>query len=136
MHNNEIAVAEYERINNGEKWTFLYRQSFKTAWENFEVIANITTGIIVPYNNDIAGRLCALEHGDEGYSQKLRKMMHEAQQYSVNVYASQLERLKKDGMIYEVIPESGIYALFENFYTEDMGLVYDVLNQDISIPIF
>ena len=126
LSDNENAVSEYMRVHDCEKWKLPYMQSFKTAWENFEVIADVTTGIIVPYKNDIAGRLCALERGEEDYGEKLRSLLHEAQQYSVNVYSNQLERLFKEKMIYEVLPDSGIYALFDGFYDDALGLSYEI----------
>ncbi|MBR6078548.1 MAG: CRISPR-associated helicase Cas3' [Treponema sp.] len=122
LSDNKKAVLEYRRVHNGEKWNLPYMQSFKTAWENFEVIADTTTGIIVPYKNDIAGRLCALERGEEDYGKKLRKLLHEAQQYTVNVYSNQLEKLFKENMIFEVLPDSDIYALNNGFYDMEKGL--------------
>ena len=136
LSDNQNAVAEYMRTHNNEKWKLPYMQSFKTAWENFEVIADVTTGIIVPYNNDIAGRLCALERGEEDYGNKLRKLLHEAQQYTVNVYSNQLERLFKENMIYEVLPDSGIYVLFEEFYDSDIGLSNSTTDSAVSPMIF
>ena len=136
LSDNPKAVAEYGRIHNGEKWKLPYMQSFKTAWENFEVIADATTGIIVPYKNDIAGRLCALERGEENYGEKLRLLLHEAQQYSVNVYSNQLERLMKEKMIYEVLTDTGSYALFDDFYDENLGLVYDSAGESIDVLSF
>ena len=132
LSDNQSAVAEYMRTHNNEKWKLPYMQSFKTAWENFEVIADVTTGIIVPYNNDIAGRLCALERGEEDYGNKLRKLLHEAQQYTVNIYSNQLERLFKENMIYEVLPDSKIYALFDGFYGDDIGLSYEICSPSES----
>ena len=127
LSDNEKACAEYKRIHDNAVWTLPYRQSFKTAWENFEVIADATTGIIVPYaGNDVAGRLSALERGEENYGEKLRSLLREAQQYSVNVYPNQLFRLMREKMIYEVIPDSEIYALHEGFYDEAAGLSFEL----------
>ena len=128
LSDNKKAISEYERVNGNQNWKSMpYRQAFKTAWENFEVIADATTGLIVPFlGNDIIGRLSALEKGDENYGEKLRILLQEAQQYSVNVYSNQLEKLKKENMIYEVIPEAGIYALYTGFYDDEIGLTYEI----------
>lgn len=128
LSDNKKAISEYERVNGNQNWKSMpYRQAFKTAWENFEVIADATTGLIVPFlGNDIIGSLSALEKGDENYGEKLRILLQEAQQYSVNVYSNQLEKLKKENMIYEVIPESGIYALYTGFYDDEIGLTYEI----------
>ncbi len=125
LSDNENALFEYERIHDGEKFNLPYKQSFKTAWEKFEVIADVTTGIIVPHKNDIEGRLRALERGEENYGEKLHTLLQEAQQYTVNVYSNQLVKLLKEKMISEVLPDSGIYALSEGFYDENKGMTND-----------
>ncbi len=127
LSDNEIAKKEYERTHNHENWKLPYMQSFKTAWESFEVIADSTTGVIVPYEeNDVAGRFSALEHGEENYGEKLRDLKREAQQYSINVYSNQLVRMLKENMIYEILPDSDIYALNKVFYDKNKGLVYEI----------
>lgn len=133
LSDNKNAVAEYERVN-GKKWTLPYCQSFKTAWEHFEVISDATTGIIVSYKEgaDIIGELSALEKSDSDYYEKLRTLLKRAQQFSVNVYSNQLLRLGKENMIFEVIKDSGIYALREDFYTKNLGIVYNIENSEES----
>ncbi len=137
LSDNKLAFEEYKRINSNKNLRPMpYKQAFKTAWENFEVIADITTGIIVPYaHNDIAGRLCALERGEKDYGKKLRLLLSEAGQYSVNVFSNQLKRLMAENMIYEILPESGIYALNDGFYDDEFGLSYELCNFDSS-PLF
>lgn len=137
LSDNLESKREYERINQNQNWKQLpYTQAFRTAWENFEVIADATTGIIVPFNNDIAGRLCALERGEENYGDKLRQLLKEGQQYSINIYSNQLEKLLKEKMIYEVIPESGIYVLNPEYYDNELGLVYESSSDNISVLSF
>ena len=124
LADNPVGVNQYERINQNQDWKrFPYRQAFKTAWDNFDVIADVTTGVVVPYKgNDIVGRLCALERCNEDFGNKLRSLLRESQQYTVNVYANQLRKLLEEKVIYEVLPDSGIYALAEEFYNDDFGL--------------
>lgn len=137
LSDNMESKREYERINQNQNWRqLLYTQAFRTAWENFEVIADATTGVIVPYENDVHGRLCALERGENEYGDKLRHLLKEAQQYSVNVYSNQLERMLKEKMVCELIPESDIYALSEEFYDAELGLVYESSSENISVLNF
>lgn len=127
LSDNEEAISEYKRTHQNKNWTLPYQQSFNTAWKCFEVIADATTGVIVPYGgNDVAGRLSSLERGEEHYGEKLRELMREAQQYSVEVYSNQLVRLMKENMVHEVAPDSGIYALNDGFYDKEKGLVYEL----------
>lgn len=137
LSDNQAAISEYERVNQNKNWKQMpYRQSFKTAWECFEVIADVTTGVIVPYGrNDVSGRLAALERGEEHYGEKLRELMREAQQYSVEVYSNQLVRLMKENMISEILPDSGIYALNDGFYDENKGLVYEMTDSFVSTSL-
>ncbi len=127
LSDNPYAICEYNRVNPNRNWKNLfYPQSFKTAWENFEVIADETAGVIVSYGeNDVAGRLSALEKHEEHFSEKLRALLREAQQYSVNFYPNQICQFKEKNMIYEILPETGIYAFFGGFYSDDTGFCYD-----------
>lgn len=135
LSDNPVAVAEYQRIRDHQNVKLpLYKQAFRTAWENFEVIADATTGVISTYeSNDLAGRFCALEKREEGYGEKLRALLREAQQYSVNLYANQFSKLIKEEVIYELQPGSGIYALHDGFYDQDLGFTSQISGDSFSV---
>ena len=69
LSDNKSAVSEYERTHNGKTWQLPYMQAFRTAWDNFEVIADATTDVIVPYKDGerLINSLCALERSDNDY---------------------------------------------------------------------
>ena len=131
LSDNLSAENEFSRIT-GERWRFpYYKQAFRTAWENFEVISDNMTGILVPYgNNRLAGELYALERQDENFTRSLHVLIQKAQQYSVNVYTGQLEQLKRTDRIFEIFP--GIYALHDGFYNSSFGLSLDLVDDSIS----
>ena len=76
-----------------------------------------------------------MERGEKDYGKKLRLLLSAAGQYSVNVFSNQLKRLMAENMIYEILPESGIYALNDGFYDDELGLSYELCNFDSS-PLF
>lgn len=138
LSDNLIGVHEYERINGNQGWKKMpYRQAFKTAWENFEVITDSTIGIIVPYGDgaNIIGELCALEKTDADFYSKFKSVLKKSQQFTVNVYANQLLMLGKEGMIFEVLHDSGIYALREEFYSKNTGLKKEGFTDESSISV-
>jgi len=134
LSDNKSAVSEYERIHNGKTWQLPYMQAFRTAWDNFEVIADATTGVIVPYKDGerLINSLCALERSDSDYYMSLKSLLNECQQYTVNIYTNQLQHLGSKGMIYEVIPETGIYALYAGFYNDDLGITEEITSDNLS----
>ncbi|MCR4939409.1 MAG: CRISPR-associated helicase Cas3' [Treponemataceae bacterium] len=137
LSDNQYAVQNYED-NYGKQWPYYYRQAFKTAWENFEVIADATTGIIVPYGEgeNLSGEYAALEKMDKDYYKNLKNLLKKSQQYTVNVYSNQLEKLGKAKMIYEVYPQSGIYVLDKSYYNEEKGLSYEIVESSGNLLNF
>lgn len=141
LSDNESSVAEYERIHSNDKWKNPYVQSFRTAWEEFEVISDSSTGIMVPYGvgKELIGKCSALEKRAENYYSELKTLLKEAQQVSINVYSNQIEKLKEKGIIYELFADSGIYVLNEEYYSKNLGLVSEIQNYfdaDISVLSF
>lgn len=127
LSDNKIAFAEYERKNN-TSWEYPFRQAFKTAWENFEVIADITVGVLVPYKKgkEIIRKLYALDSMDKKYFEKLKNLLNESQQYVVNVYINQISSLESQGMISELKQDTGIYILNEGNYDSRLGMAKGV----------
>jgi CRISPR-associated endonuclease/helicase Cas3 len=118
---NERSRAEYE-FNHDDRIPPLtdFRQSFAAAWKKFEVISQDTTGVIVPFEKgaDIIAELNALPKPD-----RCRELLREAQQYSINIYASELPNLI--GKELKKIPldtDLEIYALDEKYYDPNIGL--------------
>jgi len=120
LSTNETVKEEHKRKEGASSQLFL-NQSFKSANRAFEAIDSPTESIIVPYGakgRAIIGDLSA-ETWDPNEAFELRKR---AQQYSVNVFPNTLSKLRKANAIHETSPESGIYHLKEQFYTDTYGL--------------
>lgn len=114
---NEIARKEYENVNN----TALgvpFIQSFKSAARSFSVIDASTRGVIVPYGEG-KGIITQLTGAYD--LQLLRKVIHSAQRYTVNLHPNQFQTMVNQYAIHEVQKDSGIYYLNDAYYSDQFG---------------
>ena len=99
----------------------LFRQSFESAWKEFEVIAQDAIGVIVPFKKgrDIINEMYALPKID-----RCVELLQEAQQYSVNVFSNEKNNMVEKNIIKKVPNENGfeIYTLNEEYYDQNIGL--------------
>ena len=99
------------------------RQAFATAGNLFNVIDAPTKGVIVQYGegNELVGQL-ALEDDFAA----VKKLLHRAQRFSVNVYPYQLDTLYEHVGVYKhsLCGMSGteVWILMPEFYSEEFGL--------------
>jgi len=139
LSDNPVSVSEYRRINNlpddDPVGTPCFHQAFSTAWDHFEVIADMTIGVIVPYGKGkkLIGALSAIEKSDPDFGTAYRKLLREAQQYSVNVYRNQIANLVDAGIILPVNSESDIYAVQDGFYNDELGLVKEFISENMTV---
>lgn len=118
---NEKAASDYA-LNNGKNPPPLrFRQSFMTAAKAFKAINAPTEGVIVPYSSEgraLIADLCAAYLPDKEF-----ELLRRAQQYSVNVFAHQLEALSKVGAVREIREGTGILYLADSrYYSVEFGL--------------
>jgi hypothetical protein len=91
-------------------------QAFNIAAENFQLIEQGTTGIIVHYQNqELLGKLEVAMHEKDYYG--VKKLLQQLQRYTVNVYLSP----KLEPYIYKS-NEFGIYFLIEGYYDDKKGI--------------
>ncbi|KSV18903.1 CRISPR-associated protein [Dehalococcoides mccartyi] len=117
--NQHNGVAAYNRINK-EPPKLYFSQAFKTAGDYFKVIDNSAKGIIANCNSEaenIITRLCASQNITE-----LNLLLKKAQQYSVNLFEYEFEKLAELKGLHETQPESGIFYLDKNFYNSETGV--------------
>ena len=115
---NQAAIQKY---GDQAKPLTQFRQSFESAWKEFEVISQDTIGVIVPF-----------KEGDEIikelYSQPdLRRcveLLQEAQQFSVNVFPNRINYMLEKNIINKVPLKNDleIYTLKDQHYDQNMGL--------------
>ena len=118
LDKNSIGVKAYESRNNKSK--LMFHQAFMTAGDEFCVIEENTTGILVPH--DDIGKDLILKINSDCDMNNLKKYLVQAQQYSVNLYQYQISKLEKLHAIYN-LKNGNVIALRDNFYDENLGVV-------------
>jgi len=101
----------------------LLQQSFMTAGKAFKAIDSPTQAVIVAYGKEgkdlIAELGCVAKEFDV---KTYRKLLKEAQKYSVNVFPNVWKRLQEEKAVHKIQPGEGIYWLDERYYSDNFGL--------------
>jgi len=119
LSENLLAVSEHNKSQRKAPELYL-RQSFMTAAKAFKVFDESTQGIIVPYDKEgkrIIADLCGASDAEKEY-----ELLKLAQQYSVNVYSSDLEKLQKAGAVKQIQEGVDVLYLNERYYSKTFGL--------------
>jgi len=111
------------RNNVGSTQGLVLRQSFKTAGRVFKAIDAPTQAVIVPYERGkvIIAALCAAHD-----PARVRQLLQEAQQYSVNIFPNVWRRLKENGAIIP-IRDGDFFCLDERYYSNVSGLTTEIV---------
>jgi CRISPR-associated endonuclease/helicase Cas3 len=128
LSKNSKAVDVYKRANG--KFPLLpFCQSFATAGKLFNVIDSQTQGVIVPYGNGkkIIADLCA-----SADITRENDLLRQAQRFSVNCYEQTFRSLAQVGALHN-IGGSGVYCLYEQHYSKDLGVSVAPINKEIDI---
>ncbi|MED1490523.1 CRISPR-associated helicase Cas3' [Bacillus smithii] len=105
--------------------------SYHTAAEHFQVIEDMTTSVIVPYEE---GNEIIAELNGNGSIDDLTRLLRKAQQYTINLYSYEREQLEKqDGLVSYL--DGKILALKEGAYSTEFGLNVDNDSQ-LSVAMF
>ena len=112
--------SEYTIANHIEIKPLMY-QAFRTAAENFQLIEQGTTGVIVHYHNKDLLEKLEVAMWEKDYN-GVKKLLQKLQRYTVNVYLSQ----KLEPYIYKN-NEFGIYFLIKEYYDDKKGISTDNL---------
>ena len=97
---------------------YYLRQAFKTAGELFEVFDNSSRAVIVPYGrgSKLIADLCSAKASEDfSYTKKL---LSEANDYTVSIYEYQYKKLLKDGAIREIL-DGSVLVLNEGWYGDE-----------------
>lgn len=97
-----------------------HMQAFRTAGKKFQVIAEQTTDILVPYG---AGEELILDLNGKLYENAFPKLLRKAQQYLVSVYSGTLKALEAKDALIQL--ESGVLALKSGYYSLEKGVCAD-----------
>ncbi|THJ23634.1 MAG: hypothetical protein CAF44_002590 [Nitrospira sp. CG24D] len=117
---NSMAMDEYGRSHDTAPNIYL-RQSFMSAARAFKVIDAATRGIIVPYGEagrDLVNKLCSAFEVEKQFV-----LLRRAQQYTVNVFPQDLEKLQKAGAVSAIQKDVDILHLSDaRYYDQSFGL--------------
>tara|TARA_B100001094_G_scaffold329815_1_gene393452 strand:- start:4959 stop:7418 length:2460 start_codon:yes stop_codon:yes gene_type:complete len=119
-------LSENQGHNQHNTLPSTLKQSFMTAGKFFNVIDAPTQAVIVPYQEgaELIIQLCQLDF--KSNPSVYRDLLHQAQQYSINVFPFMLDELLKKGAIQALSKHqqdlSSIYYLEKNFYDSQFGL--------------
>lgn len=118
--NNSYNLAYQHK--KGQTLPLFIVNSYRTAAENFHVIENHTTAVIVPYGEEGKDVIAKLNGGGsiENFSQLLRQ----AQRFTVNLFKYETEQLDRNGGLVSLL-DGQILALKESAYNEEFGLDVD-----------
>jgi len=119
LSENSLALSEHIR-REGKAPEMMLRQSFMAAAKAFRAIDSATQGVIVPYGkdgNDIIADLCGAFDAEKDF-----RLLKQAQQYSVNVFASDLKKLQAAGAVHPIQEGLDIFHLDPRFYSKTLGL--------------
>lgn len=108
-----------------------FTNSYKTAAKHFEVIADQTKSVIVPYG---FGKEIITELNGTGTIDDLTGLLKKAQQYTVNLYDNEFDQLARNGGMVSYC-DGKIFAVTEGAYSSEFGinLSNDSLLDDLLI---
>lgn len=119
---NRVACTLY-RNNAKQSLCRLLTQSFNYANSTFRMIDE-NDSVIVPYDQKskyLISELCS-ESGAHNTYDLLRSL----QMYTISVY--DIADLSRKKIVYEAVPESGIYILLEGYYDKNLGMIKKAIN--------
>lgn len=124
LSTNTVACQEYGR-RIGHMPAIQLRQSFMAAAKAFKAIDAPTEGVIVPYGEgrELINDLCAAFEVEQQY-----ELLRRAQQFTVNVFSHELEKLKDAGAVHPVQDGTRILHLDPRYYSAEFGLVTEPVN--------
>jgi CRISPR-associated endonuclease/helicase Cas3 len=127
LSTNSSAVADFRRANKTIPVINLH-QSFMTAAKLFRSIDAPTRSVIVKYDKEgkeLVGQLCSAFEVEKQYV-----LIKKAQQYSVNLYPHEFEKLKKQDALYSVQEGTEIFYLDNQYYSKITGISFDPVRRE------
>lgn len=115
---NKKGKTEYKDKYGSKDPNLVMFQAFKTAGQEFEVINQKTTSVLVPYKE--GEELIAILNGRLQYPE-LPEILRKIQRYVINLYDNQMRRLNEKDALYR-LENGGVLALKNGFYDEVVGL--------------
>lgn len=119
-NSNNVKRAEAKTYKNIPPRLRNHAQAFRTAGKKFQVIAEQTTDILVPYGE---GNDLILDLNGEFYENEYLKLLRKAQPYLVSVYSGTLKALEAKEALTQL--KSDVLALKPGYYSSEQGVCVD-----------
>ncbi len=119
LSSNKLAVDEFGRVNKTMPSISLC-QSFMTAAQLYRSIDAPTRSVIVSYGDEgrvLVGQLCSAFEVEKQYA-----LIKKAQQYSVNLFPHEFEKLASQDTLYRVQEGTEIFYLDNRYYSKITGV--------------
>ena len=132
LSSNSNVVSEYGRVQKILPEIFL-RQSFMTAAKLFKSIDAPTRSVLVRYGDEgkeLVNQLCAAYEVDKQYA-----LIKKAQQYSVNLFPYEFEKLAVQDALYRVQEDTEIFYLDDRYYSETFGISMETINKEVFLNV-
>jgi CRISPR-associated endonuclease/helicase Cas3 len=124
---NSSAVADFQRANRTMPAINL-RQSFMTAAKLFKSIDAPTRSVIVRYGDEgreLVNQLCSAFEVEKQFT-----LIKKAQQYSVNLFPFEFEKLKEQNALNRAQEETEIFYLDYQYYSKITGVSLEPIKQE------
>ncbi len=127
LSTNDLSVTEFHRVKKLAPAINL-RHSFMTAAQLFRSIDAPTRSVIVKYDkegSDLVSQLCAAFEVEKQYA-----LIKRAQQYSVNLFPYEFDKLAKQNAMYRVQEGTEIFYLDSQYYSKLTGLSLEPVKRE------
>lgn len=132
LSNNKYGKDNYQN-KTGMRFSHFIPQAFNSADISFNVINENTKSVVVMY-----GDACNLieeyrkQPSNEITKEKI-KAIKKLQKYSVGLYEWQLKKLSEQQALTMLDEETGIMVLNENYYSKKVGVVLEIIQNNLII---
>jgi CRISPR-associated endonuclease/helicase Cas3 len=102
-----------------------------TAAKLFKSIDAPTRSVIVRYGDEgreLVNQLCSAFEVEKQYA-----LIKKAQQYSVNLFPYEFEKLAAQNALYRVQEETEIFYLDDRYYSEQFGISLEPINKEVFL---
>ncbi|MCL2298474.1 MAG: CRISPR-associated helicase Cas3' [Proteobacteria bacterium] len=120
LSGNHQAVNEYKN-NHSQAPIYPLHQSFHMVTKAFKAIDSPTQSIVVPHGE--AGKNIIADLNSELYPNQLNKVLRQAQQFSVNLFEHDIEKLHEKRALYQT--PLGVWCLRSEHYWPDIGVSHE-----------
>jgi CRISPR-associated endonuclease/helicase Cas3 len=127
LSSNKLAVGEFGRVNKTMPSISLC-QSFMTSAQLFRSIDAPTRGVIVRYGDEgrsLVSQLCSAFEVEKQYA-----LIKKAQQYSVNLFPYEFDKLANREALYPVQEGAEIFYLDNRYYSKITGVSLESVKQE------